>query len=510
MSKINEVLRLKYGSGMSHRQIALLTSLSKGVVGKYVSRAAAAGITGWPLPDGLDEHALEARLFPKPAETPQRFVEPDWFVVHQKLKLKGETLQRLWAEHAEAHGPRARRYTQYTRHYKAWRVRQKRSMRQQHRAGEKLFIDHCGPTIDVIDQRTGEVRSAQIFVAVLGASSYTYAEATWTQRSADWIESNRRALEFLGGVPELLIPDNLKSAVTTADRYEPVVNATYQEFATHYGTAVLPTRPLKPQDKAKAEAGVLLVERWIIAALRYREFFTLVALNEAIKGLVTALNARPFQGRRESRADLFKVLDKPALRALPERAYEYAEWRHAKVGIDYHIEFKKIYYSVPHRVVGEHVDVRASASTIEVMHRGRRIAAHARDAANPQRFRTDPEHMPVLHRAHAEWSPTRFLDWGGEIGLATVQLVRHQLENRPHPEHGYRSCLGLLSLAKRYGKPRLEAACAQALALGTMSTKSVRSILTQGLDLIEQDAVTGEVQGELPLHDNVRGAQYYH
>lgn len=324
MSKITEVLRLKYDSRLSHRQIALVAGLSKGVVAKYVSVAAAAGIASWPLPDGTDKAALERRLFPPPETTPQRFAEPDWFEVHQKLKLKGETLQRLWSEHAEVHGPRARRYTQYTQHYKRWRAAQKRSMRQQHRAGEKLFIDYCGPTVAVLDARTGEVRTAQVFVAVMGASSKTFAEATWTQRREDWIGSNRRALEFYGGVPELLVPDNLRSAVSEPCRYEPVVNATYAEFAAHYGTAVLPARPLKPKDKAKAEAGVLLVERWIIAALRYREFFTLVELNAAITDLLTALNARPFQGRTESRQDLFEALDRPALRALLERPYEYA------------------------------------------------------------------------------------------------------------------------------------------------------------------------------------------
>ncbi len=416
------------------------------------------------------------------------------------------TLQRLWSEHVERVGDRAHRYTQFSQHYRAWRARQKRSMRQHHRAGEKLFIDHCGPTVPVIDRNTGEVRTAQVFVAVLGASSYTYAEATWTQGLEDWIGSNRRMLEFYGGVPQLLIPDNLRSASTKADRYEPIVNATYLELAAHYGTAVLPARPRKPRDKAKAEAGVLLVERWILAALRHEEFFTLAELNAAIAKLLPALNNRSFQGRTESRRDLFEALDRPALRALPDTPYQYAVWRRAKVGIDYHVQYDGCFFSVPHRLVGEYVDLRIGAGVVEAMHGGRRVAAHVRVAGG--RFHTTPEHMPAAHRAHAQWSPSRLLGWGADIGVATAQIVRHQLEDRPHPEHGYRSCLGLLALSKQYGKPRLERGCQRALAAGSMSTASVRSILKQGLDKLDEDT-GGEVQHELPLHENVRGAEYY-
>lgn len=505
MSKITEVLRLKYDARLSHAQIARAVGLSKGGVGKYVSLAAAAGIVAWPPPDGADEATLERRLFPASPSIPSRFIEPDWFEVHQELKRKGVTLQRLWAEHVERVGERAHRYTQFSQRYRAWKGLQKRSMRQHHVAGEKIFIDHAGPTVGVIDRHTGEVREAQIFVAVLGASSYTFAEATWTQSLPDWIGSNRRMLEFFGGVAALLVPDNLRSATTTACRYEPAVNATYLEFARHYGTAVLPTRPRKPRDKSKVEVGVQIVERWILAALRHHQFFSLAELNAAIAALLPALNGRPFQGRTESRRDLFEALDRPALRALPEKGYEYADWRHAKVAIDYHVEVEKAYFSVPHRLVGERVDVRFTATTVEVMHRGKRVAAHVREYG--KRFHTSAEHMPASHRAHAEWSPTRFIDWGTSIGIATAQVVRQQLEGRPHPEHGYRSCLGLLSLSKRYGRERLEAACARALALGTNSSASVRSILKQGLDRL--DNTSTEYQHELPLHENVRGAEYF-
>lgn len=505
MSKITEVLRLKYDARLSHAQIARAVGLSKGAVGKYASLATAAGVSTWPLPDGLDEAALERRLFPRSPGTPSRFVEPDWFEVHQELKRKEVTLQRLWSEHVERVGDRAHRYTQFSQRYRAWKGLQKRSMRQHHAAGDKIFIDHAGPTVSIIDRSSGEVRQAQIFVAVLGASSYTFAEATWTQSLPDWIGSNRRMLEFFGGVAALLVPDNLRSATTTACRYEPAVNETYLEFARHYDTAVMPTRPRKPKDKSKVEVAVQIVERWILGALRHHEFFTLAELNRAIEALLPMLNERPFQGRAESRKDLFEALDRPALRALPATGYEYAEWRHAKVGIDYHVEVEKTYFSVPHRLVGERVDVRFTAATVEIMLRGKRVAAHAREYG--KRFHTSVDHMPSSHRAHAEWTPARFIDWGSAIGGATAQIVRQQLEGRPHPEHGYRSCLGLLALSKRYGGARLEAACALTLSLGTNSSKSVRSILKKGLDQLERP--TTEHQQELPLHENVRGAGYF-
>lgn len=323
MKKIIEVLRLKYAGGLSHAQIAQACALSKGVVSKYVSLAAAHGLT-WPLPADLDETRwLEGLLFP-PVAKPEAFAESDHFGLHQALKRKGVTLQLLWSEYVAVHGERAYRYSQFCHHYHQWRAAQKRSMRQHHRAGEKLFIDYAGPTVEVIDRATGEVRQAQVFVAVLGASSYTYAEATWSQSLPDWIAAHQRALRFFGGVPQLLIPDNLRAAVTEACRYEPGINATYAEMAAHYGTAVLPARPYKPKDKAKAEVGVQVVERWILARLRHHTFFALAEVNRALAALLPALNERPFQGRRESRKDLFEQLDRPALKPLPTTEYVYA------------------------------------------------------------------------------------------------------------------------------------------------------------------------------------------
>lgn len=507
MRQIIEVLRLKYEVGLSHERIARACGLSKGVVSKYVSLAQVQGVT-WPLPEDADEARLEALLFP--ARTPPaRFAEPDYFQVHQELKTKGVTLQLLWAEYVERHGDKAYRYSRFCDHYRHWRDRQRRSMRQVHRAGEKVFIDYCGPTVPVVDRSTGEVRRAQVFVAVLGASSYTFAEATWSQSLPDWIASHQRMLRFFGGVPELLVPDNLKAAVTKADRYTPQINTTYAELAAHYQTAVLPARPYKPKDKAKAEAAVLLVERWILARLRHQTFFSLAELNAAIADLLPALNQRPFQGRIESRQSLFETLDRPALKPLPATPYVYAEWRKARPGIDYHIEIDKRLYSVPHALVGVKLDVRITDTSVEVMHKGQRVALHPRHGKS--RFVTLIEHMPKSHQAHQNWSPGRFLNWASDIGPATRDVVQRQLKNRPHPEHGYRACLGLLNLSRRYSRDRLEQACDRALAIDSASYQSISSILKQGLDQLPLPLTDDEPElTDVPTHTNVRGPHYYH
>ena len=504
MKKIIEVLRLKHEAKLSHEKIARACGLSKGVVSKYISLTAAQDI-GWPLPEGIDEARLEALLFPVKAKS-SRFVVPDYFHIHQELKCKGVTLQLLWAEYTALHEEHAYQYSQFCHHYREWRSQQRRSMRQTHRAGEKLFIDYCGPTVDVVSRSTGEVRTAQIFVAVLGASSYTYVEATWSQSLPDWIASHQRTFRFYGGVPELLIPDNLKSAVAQASRYEPKINETYAEMAAHYQTAVLPARPYKPKDKAKAEAAVLLVERWILARLRHQLFFSLAELNRAIADLLPQLNERCFQGRKESRKSLFHRIDKLALKPLPQEDYEYAEWRKVKPGIDYHIDVEKRFYSVPHALVGQTLDLRLTATTVEILHKGHRVASHARHGQG--RFSTVTEHMPKSHQAHREWSPGRFMNWASDIGPCTTQVIKQQLEDRPHPEHGYRACLGLLNLSRRYSKPRLERACERALLIRSANYKSISSILKKGLD--KQPVDSEEKQTELPLHSNVRGAGYYH
>ena len=503
MRKIREVLRLRYEAQLSHEKISRALGISKGAVAKYLSLCTAQSLS-WPLPDDLDDVALEQRLFPR-VDRRGPWVEPDCPTIHRELKRKGVTLQLLWSEYAATHGDRAYQYSRYCDLYRAWLRRQKRSMRQQHKAGEKLFIDYCGPTMAVIDRVTGEVRQAQIFVAVLGASSYSYAEATWTQGLPDFIASHQRAFQFFGGVPALLVPDNLRSAVRTPCRYAPEPNETYLEMARHYGTAILPARPYKPKDKAKVEVGVQVVERWIMARLRHHTFFSLIELNDAIAKLLIDLNNRPFQKLEGSRASLFETLDQPALCPLPATPYEYAEWKQAKPGIDYHIEVNKRFYSVPHQLVGKRVDVRIGSALVEVFHNSQRVASHLRNSGGA--YSTAPEHMPKSHQKHRQWNPGRFLNWAKEIGPGTLEVVKRQLTDRPHPEHGYRACLGLLNLAKRFSKARLENACDRALSLGSPSYRSIRSILDKGLD---QQPLHAPSQDELPMHGNVRGPGYYH
>lgn len=504
MRQLTDILRLKHAAGLSHAKIAAALGLSKGVVSKYVSLAKAKGVS-WPLPEGMDEGALERLLF-SDARTRRRSAEPDYLEIHQELKRKGVTLQLLWAEYAAAHGIAALRYSQFCQRYRDWRAAQRRSMRQQHRAGEKLFIDYCGPTVPFIDTATGEVIEAQVFVAVWGASNYTYAEATRSQSLPDWIGSHQRALSYFGGCPALLVPDNLKSAVTTACRYEPKLNATYADMARHYGTAVLPARPYKPKDKAKVEVGVQIVERWILARLRHCTFHSLAGINAAMATLLVELNERRFQRLPYSRRELFERLDRPAMRSLPEQPYEYAEWAYVKPGIDYHVEIDQRLYSVPHSLVGQRLEARITATSVEIVHKGRRVAVHAR--RGPARYSTLSEHMPESHRRHREWSPGRFLHWAHGIGPATLAVVKRQLEDRPHPEHGYRACLGVLKLSRHYGHARLEAACRRALHIGSPSYRSIASILKTGLD------AAGDVEApetpSLPLHANVRGPGYYH
>ena len=508
MRRIKEVLRLKFDCGLSHRQIARALGMSLGAVSKYMSYCAAARID-WASAAALDEAQLEAKLFPPPVSSRLARVAPDGSVIHGELKKKGVTLQLLWEEYVEAHaGALTYRYTAFCEHYHRYVGRLKRSMRQVHRAGEKLFADFAGPTVAILDPQGGIASRAQVFVAVLGASNYTYACATAAQTLADWIGGLVQALEYFGGVPELVVPDNPRALISEPDRYEPIANRTAQDFAAHYGCALLPARPRRPQDKAKAEVAVQVVERWILARLRHRRLFSLAELNAAIADLLEDLNSRAFKVLPGNRRHAFEQLDRPALKPLPATRYQVAYFKRARVNIDYHIELDGHYYSVPHALVRQEVEVRFTRTTVEVLHRGRRVAAHVRSPRRGQHT-TVAEHMPAAHRAHLEWSPGRLLHWGASIGMAVAQVVKHLLSSRPHPEMGYRACLGLLALSRKYGNARLEAACARALAIGSPTRRSVASILAAGLD---QQPLSGNAQIELtlPLHANVRGPDYYH
>lgn len=506
MRKIKEVLRLKHAQGLSNRQIARACAIGRPTVAEYLRRADEAGLA-WPLPQDLDEASLEQRLFPPAPIRPacERGI-PDWTRVHAELQRKGVTLFLLWQEYRAAH-PEGYQYSWFCEHYRTWQGKLDVVMRHDHRAGEKLFVDYAGQTVPVIDQVTGQVLEAQIFVAVLGASNYTYAEATASQALPDWIGSHQRTFAFLGGVPEIVVPDNLRSGVSKAHRYEPDVNPTYQDMASHYGVAVLPTRVRRPRDKAKVESGVLVVERWILARLRDRCFFSLGELNTAIAELLVQLNVRPFKKLPGCRQSHFQAVDKPALKALPAEPYVYAEWKKARVHIDYHVAIETHYYSVPHALIGKQLDVRITQRTIECFHRGERVASHCR-SRQPGRHTTVDAHMPEAHRQAGEWSPERLTRWAAKTGAATEKLIVAILASRRHPQQSYRTCLGILRLGKGYGDERLEAACARALTLGSHSYKSIESILKHRLD--EQALIEPSDRALPDDHANVRGPAYYH
>jgi transposase len=505
MRQIHEVLRLKWAAGLSERQIARSLGLSRPTVAAYVRRAQVAGLS-WPLPAGLDAATLAQRLFPSSATSaPTTRLVPDWATVHHELKRKGVTLFLLWQEY-KATTPDGFQYSWFCQTYRAWASKLNLVMRQPHRAGEKLFVDYAGQSIPIVNAQTGEVHEAALFIAVLGASNYTYVEATWTQSLPDWIGSHVRTLAALGGVPEIVVPDNLKAAVTRAHRYEPELNRTYAELAHHYGFAVIPARAAKPRDKAKVEVGVQVVERWILARLRHHTFFALAEVNAAIPPLLLALNARPFKKLPGSRHSLFETLDRPALQPLPAQPYAYAEWKRARVNIDYHVEVEGHYYSVPYALVKQQLEVRISARVVELFHKGTRVASHVRSRLKG-RHSTVAAHMPTAHRHYVAWTPQRLIRWAADSGAATAQVVETILASRPHPQQGFRSCLGIMRLGKSYGAERLEAACRRALTIGACSYKSIESILKNGLD---RTPLPASPPAPAPLHHgNIRGPEYY-
>ena len=505
MRKVREVLRLYHAAAMSIRAIARSVGVSPTTAGDYVRRAELQGLT-WPLPESLDDAALQRRLLMSPAPpkgTPRPL--PQWSEIHRELRRKGVTLTLLWHEYKATH-PEGLQYSQFCERYRAFAGTLDVVMRQEHRAGEKMFVDYAGQTVPVVDRETGEERQAQVFVAVLGASSYTFAEATWTQTLPDWTASHVRAFEFFGGCPELVVPDNLRSAVSRAHRYEPDINPTYHDLADHYGVAVLPARARRPRDKAKVEVAVQVVERWILAALRNRTFFSLAELNAAIARLLERLNQRAFRKLPGSRRSLFEQLDRPALRPLPAERYVFAQWKKVRVNIDYHVEVDGHYYSVPHALVRRQLDVRLTATTVECLYRGRRVASHPRSALK-RRHTTADEHMPEKHRQMGKWTPERFIRWAEKIGPNTAVLIRTVLGSRRHPQQAFRSCLGILRLGNSYGEERLEAAATRALAIGAHSFRSVDSILAHRLDENPPEQIE---LGDPVEHDNIRGPGYYH
>jgi len=508
MRKIKEVLRLKLYLGLKDREIARSCSIPRSSVANYVDRAKKAGISTWPLSPDLSDETLEALLFPPP---PLPVVVsskhlPNFSWIHEELRRhKYVTLQLLWQEYKKTN-PEGLQYSWFCETYRRWERKLDMVLRQEYRAGEKMFVDHAGQTVPIVNPQTGEVHQAVIFVAVLGASNYTYAEATWKKDLVSWIGSHTRTVEFFKGVPVAVIPDNWKTGVKNACYYEPDLNPTYRDWADHYGTAVIPTRVRKPRDKAMVENGVLIVERWILAAIRHQTFFSLAELNGTIQELLIQLNNRKFRKLDTTRTKLFETLEKPVLNPLPGEPFTFAAWKKARVNIDYHIEIHRHYYSVPYQYVHEKVEARISEKTVEIFLKGHRVATHVRNdtAGKPS---TLAEHRPKKHQ-DLQWTVSRISAKGRAVGESTTAALERIMKSRKHPELGYRACLGVLRLGGRYSNERLENACKRALAMNACSYRSIQSILKTGLD--RQKSNLSEIPAiHKENHANVRGADYY-
>jgi len=504
MRKISEILRQKYELNRSYREIGRSLNISISTVGDYLARAKLAGIS-WPLAEDLTEEILHAKLFlPSIKQGQKDRPMPDWEWVHKEVRRKGVTLGLLWREYRETHADGIC-YSQFCYHYQQYAKTIAPVMRQMHKGGEKCFVDYAGMTVPWLDVTTGEVHYAQIFVGALGASQYVYAEATKSQKIPDWTASHVRMLENFEGVPEIIIPDNLKSGVQKAHRYDPNINPNYQCLSEHYGFAIVPARSVKPRDKAKVESAVGCVERQILAPLRHHTFTSIAEINLAIKERLTTFNQQSMQKMKVSRRELYESLDKPVLKALPLERYQQSEWKSAKVHIDYHVVFDFHYYSVPYSYIHQPVEIRSTATTLECFYKGKRIALHTRSYVR-YGYTTLTEHMPEAHRVHAEWTPERMRRWANKIGPQTAAFIEQMILSRPFPQQAYRACLGLLRLGQRYGEDRLEKACAKGLKVGISRYQQVEKMLINKVE----DSTAAHVDNKLlPRHTNVRGPEYY-
>jgi len=506
MRKVKQLLRLKWENGMSNRQIAKALKVGRETVREYLKRAEAAGFRSWTDVEGISEERLEGMLFPCDSSSSSGgYRLPDWQRVHKELSRPGVTIRLLWKEYMEQSPETAYGYSQFCNLYRQWRKELPVSMVQVYRGGEYMFVDYAGKSISYTDPLTGEVKKVQVFVTALGASSYTYVEAQTGQDKRNWIRGHINAFKYIGGVPAILVPDNLKSGVLKPSYYEPELNPLYEQLSLHYGFAVIPARVRRPRDKAKVEAAVQVVERWILAPLRNRQFFSIDEINEAIGPLLLELNGRVMKHIGKSRKELFEELDAPNLKPLPAYEFEYAEMKEARVGINYHVRFNRHYYSVPYELSGKRVEIRATEKTVEIFYKGERVASHLRDDG-PGRYTTCSEHMPSSHKKRKEkWTPERFIRWATTIGANTRIVISMVLEGVRHPEQGYRACMGILKFSDQYGKERLEKACAIALEHNMAGYRIISNILKNNMDMVES---TTEPATSSP-HSNLRGPEYY-
>jgi transposase len=505
MKKIREVLRLTYELGLNQRQVAESVCISRTSVQEIQARCKVAKLQ-WPLGEEDTDEKLSEILFPKTYEKdPEKKIIPDWSNVHKELKMKGVTKQLLWIEYKEEN-QQGYQYTQFCGKYREWEKLHRLSMRQNHIAGEKMFLDFSGLTVPYVNHQTGEIKKAEIFLAVLGGSSYTFSYAVENQTIPNWIHAHTKAFDYFGGSSLILVPDNLKSAIQKTCRYEPDLNPTYREFAKHYGVAVIPARPYKPKDKSKVEVGVQVAQRWILAKLRKRTFYSILEINDAIQPLLEELNDKKMRHLGSSRKELFEQYEKKELKNLPSEHFEIYEWKNAKINIDYHVQFETNYYSAHHGLVHKDVELRITKNVIEIYHSNKLVALHKR-SFQIGKYSTLKGHMPMPHQKHVEWTPERILNWASGIGVNTTKCFGIIIARYPHPEQGFRSCLGILRLAKQYSEYRLEAACTRAVVSSQVSFKSIKNILKTSLDKVK---IKEEPMENISInHENIRGSDYY-
>ena len=503
MKKIKEVLRLKYEVGLSNRAIAGACKISNSTVGDYLRRAANAGLR-WPLGE-LGDDELDRKLFPEdqPIQSEPEYPIPDWAKINTDKRQKGVTLRLLWQEYKEQY-PNGYQYSQFCEHYQRWKKQQvEPSMHKEHKGGEEMEVDYAGLKMHMIDPETGEVIKISVFVATLPASNYLYAEPHLNEDQKNWNNGHARAFEYFGGVVKIVVPDNLKTGITKPNYYEPGVNLAYQDLAEYYKFAVLPARVRKPKDKGAVENGVQNVERWVIAPLRNCQFFSFHEVQTAIRVQLEVLNNRTMQGSGQSRRQEFEAIDLPNLRPLPERPYEYAEWKIATVHIDYHVEFENHLYSVPFHLIHQRVEIRATEKMVEIFHQGKSVAIHPRNYRKA-RYSTQQAHMPANHQFITEINSDKLLEWAEKIGPHTLTLIQAALKSRDYPEQAYRTCLGILKLAKKYSPVHMETACQIIFESKVFSYKS----LEQELIFLQKKPASQGVEA-LPTHENIRGAEYY-
>ncbi len=499
-----EALGLILSQKLGDREIGRICSIAHSTIGQYRKQIEKAKLSLDQIDQLNDEELCQILKGKRGKKKESHRPQPDYNWIHQELKKKGVTLQLLWEEYKSAH-PNGYESSQFNHLYRKWAKKVNPSMRQTHIAGEKVFVDFSGHTIPIKNPENGFEHDAEIFVAVLGASNYTYAEATLSQSLPDWIGCHINAFGYFNGVPELIVPDNLKSAVQVPCRYEPTVNRSFLEMASHYGAAVLPARVRKPKDKSKAEVGVQVVSRWILAALRNREFFCITELNDEIIYLLEKLNNRPFKKLQGTRRSLFESLEYPQLKPLPAIPYIFANWKKTRVNLDYHVELDHHYYSVPYSVIHQHVYLRYTSKTVEVFHNNQRVASHLKSTASGGKS-TLTHHMPKSHQQHLKWTPSKIVAWAKQVGESTHEVIQGIINSNRHAEQTYRSCLGIKRLSAHYPAERIEAACKRAIVINGRSYKSIQSILKNGLD---QRPLPPAQEEKAISHKNLRGNTYY-